>query len=73
METAAPSFQAGIPPSGLLDLMLPARELFRIDTDLKVPAFSTPDEHVPPVDRDYVFDRETTLALLAGFHHNRRR
>ena len=30
------------------------------------------DEHVPPLDPDYVFDRDTTLALLAGFMHNRR-
>jgi cobaltochelatase CobS len=37
-----------------------------------VPAFSAPEEHVPPLDPDYVFDRDTTLALLAGFVHNRR-
>jgi cobaltochelatase CobS len=37
-----------------------------------VPAFSVADEHVPPRDPDYVFDRDTTLALLAGFMHNRR-
>jgi cobaltochelatase CobS len=49
-----------------------ARELFGIDTDLQVPVFSEVDEHVPPVDPGYVFDRETTLALLAGFLHNRR-
>jgi len=49
-----------------------ARELFGIDADLEVPVFSDVDEHVPPVDPGYVFDRETTLALLAGFLHNRR-
>ena len=54
------------------DLTLSARELFKIDTDLQVPAFSVVDEHVPPRDPDYVFDRDTTLALLAGFMHNRR-
>ena len=54
------------------DLTLPARQLFKIDTDLQVPAFSVVDEHVPPRDPDYVFDRDTTLALLAGFMHNRR-
>ena len=54
------------------DVSLSARELFGIDTDLQVPAFSAPEEHVPPLDPDYVFDRETTLALLAGFMHNRR-
>jgi cobaltochelatase CobS len=56
----------------LPDLTLPARDLFDIDTDLMVPAFSAHDEHVPPVDRAYVFERETTLAILAGFLHNRR-
>ena len=54
------------------DLSLSARDLFKIDTDLQVPAFSAQDEHVPPLDPDYVFDRDTTLALLAGFLHNRR-
>jgi cobaltochelatase CobS len=54
------------------DLTLSARELFCIDTDLQVPAFSVVDDHVPELDPDYVFDRDTTLALLAGFMHNRR-
>ena len=54
------------------DVVLSARELFNIDSDLRVPAFSTTDEHVPVLDPDYVFDRDTTLALLAGFMHNRR-
>jgi cobaltochelatase CobS len=56
----------------LPDLVLPARQLFGIDTDLQVPAFSAADEHVPPVDPNYVFEHDTTLALLAGFLHNRR-
>ena len=59
-------------PLHLPDITLSARELFKIDTDLRVPAFSRADEHVPPLDPDYVFDRDTTLALLAGFMHNRR-
>jgi cobaltochelatase CobS len=49
-----------------------ARQLFGIDTDLEVPAFSEADEHVPDIDQDYRFDRETTLAILAGFAWNRR-
>ena len=57
---------------GLPELRLPARDLFGINTDLMVPAFSWVDDHVPPRDPDYVFDRDTTLALLAGFIHNRR-
>jgi cobaltochelatase CobS len=37
-----------------------------------VPAYSKADEHVPDLDPDYLFDRATTLAILAGFSHNRR-
>src|SRR6188768_350835 len=57
---------------GLPDLTRSARDLFKIDTDLEVPAYSAAEEHVPVLDPDYVFDRDTTLALLAGFVHNRR-
>ena len=60
-----------------LDHLLPdhrvsVRELFGIDSDLMVPAFSERDEHVPEVDSAYRFNREVTLAILAGFTHNRR-
>src|SRR5579872_6802866 len=54
------------------DRKLSVRELFDIDTDMEVPAFSEADERVPDLDPSYVFDRETTLAILAGFAHNRR-
>jgi cobaltochelatase CobS len=47
-------------------------EVFGIDLDLKVPAYSEPEEHVPDLDPDYIFDRETTLSILAGFARNRR-
>ena len=49
-----------------------ARDLFGIDTDMVVKGFAEPDGHVPPVDPDYLFDRNTTLAILAGFAFNRR-
>ena len=63
--------------SGLNPLMTPdtqvsVREVFAIDQDLMVPAFSERSEHVPDADPDYRFDRDTTLAILAGFAHNRR-
>lgn len=54
------------------DKTIPVRSAFGIDIDLKVPAFSIANEHVPELDEDYLFDRETTLAILAGFTHNRR-
>ena len=54
------------------DTQVSARQLFGIDTDLEVPAYSRADEHVPDADPDYIFDRDTTLAILAGFARNRR-
>jgi cobaltochelatase CobS len=59
-------------PSSLPDITLPVRDTFGIDSDLQVPAFSQPAEHVPTHDPAYQFDPETTLAILAGFSHNRR-
>ena len=47
------------------------RELFGIDSDMKVKGYAEPDAHVPPLDPDYLFDRNTTLAILAGFAFNR--
>jgi cobaltochelatase CobS len=49
-----------------------ARETFGVDFDMKAPAFTTRDPHVPDLDESYKFDPETTRALLAGFAHNRR-
>jgi cobaltochelatase CobS len=57
---------------GIPDSEVDVREAFGLDVDLKVPAFSETSEHVPPVDKSYLFDHETTLAILAGFAHNRR-
>lgn len=54
------------------DLMLSVREVFGIDTDLKVPAFSERDEHVPEIDSVYRFNPDVTLAILAGFSRDRR-
>ena len=54
------------------DTVVSVRDLFGIDLDLEVPAFSESSEHVPVVDQDYRFDQDTTLAILAGFAHNRR-
>ncbi|MBV8061861.1 MAG: cobaltochelatase subunit CobS [Alphaproteobacteria bacterium] len=56
----------------LPDIELDVRKVFNIDSDMKVPAFSQSDEHVPNIDTAYRFDRDTTLAILAGFKHNRR-
>lgn len=54
------------------DITLSVRETFGIDSNFEVPAFSRPNEHVPDLDDAYRFDRDTTLAILAGFAYNRR-
>jgi len=59
-------------PSMLPDTQVDAAKLFGIKTGMKVPAFSERAEHVPEIDPAYRFDRETTLAILAGFAFNRR-
>ena len=56
----------------LPDLSVSVRQVFGIDTDMLVPAFSYTTEHVPILDESYCFDPETTLAILAGFAYNRR-
>ncbi|PWC74566.1 cobaltochelatase subunit CobS [Azospirillum sp. TSH64] len=54
------------------DTTVSVREVFGIDSDMQVPAFSQRSEHVPDLDSAYRFDRDTTLAILAGFAYNRR-
>src|ERR671913_715424 len=54
------------------DKMINVREVFGIDSDMEVPAFSEADERVPDFDDSYVFDPDTTLAICAGFGKNRR-
>ncbi len=54
------------------DTTVSVRDVFGIDSQMKVPAFSAPREHVPDIDEAYRFDKKTTLAILAGFAHNRR-
>ncbi len=54
------------------DTTISAREVFGVDIDMQVPAYSVRTEHVPEIDLSYRFDKDTTLAILAGFTHNRR-
>ena len=56
----------------LPDREVAVRDVFGINSPLTVPAFSTRDEHVPDIDDAYRFNPDVTLALLAGFKHNRR-
>ena len=39
-------------------------ELFGIKTDFEVPQFVKKADHCPPIDKNYVFDEDTTIAIL---------
>tara|TARA_R110002124_G_scaffold21670_2_gene83142 strand:+ start:60662 stop:61669 length:1008 start_codon:yes stop_codon:yes gene_type:complete len=68
-STATPGIDAA---HQVPDVTVSVRQTFGIDSDMEVPAFSEAEEHVPERDEAYRFDRETTLAILAGFAYNRR-
>jgi len=57
---------------GLPDTQVSVRKTFGIDSELLCPAYREGGDHVPERDEAYCFDPETTLAILAGFVHNRR-
>tara|TARA_Y100000768_G_scaffold136925_1_gene101923 strand:+ start:2454 stop:3443 length:990 start_codon:yes stop_codon:yes gene_type:complete len=54
------------------DVEISVEETFGFKSKLKVPAYSVRNEYVPEIDDSYIFDPQTTLAILAGFSHNRR-
>ena len=54
------------------DIKVNARDAFDIDVDMIIPAFSKASDYVPKTDPSYQFDHDTTIAILAGFAHNRR-
>jgi len=72
LATSEDEMNASVETAPLPDMKISVRQVFGLDTDMECPAYSQGDEHVPDMDQDYVFDRDTTLAILAGFAHNRR-
>ncbi|MDX2113647.1 MAG: AAA family ATPase [Alphaproteobacteria bacterium] len=54
------------------DKSVHAEKIFGVKLPFQIPAFSTPEEHVPQLDPDYQFEPTTTAAILAGFAFNRR-
>jgi cobaltochelatase CobS len=58
--------------NGIPSAEIDVRKTFDIDVDMKVMGFKEPNEYVPTIDSSYKFDKNTTLAILAGFSHNRR-
>jgi len=54
------------------DIKVSLKQTFGIDSDMEVDAFSKKNEYVPEIDKNYKFDRDTTLAIISGFAFNKR-
>ncbi len=54
------------------DIKLSVKQTFGIDSSLDIEAFSKKNDYVPDIDKNYIFDRDTTLAILSGFSFNKR-
>jgi cobaltochelatase CobS len=54
------------------DIKISVKQSFGLDSEMEVEGFSKKNEFVPKVDPDYKFDKDTTLAILAGFSFNKR-
>ena len=54
------------------DIKISVKQTFGIDTEMEIEAFAKKNKHVPKIDQDYKFDRDTTLAVLSGFAFNKR-
>ena len=54
------------------DIKISLKQSFGIDSEMEVDAFSEKSEYVPEIDKNYKFDRDTTLAIVSGFAHNKR-
>ena len=57
---------------GSPDTEVSVKKMFGIDSDLTIPAYKKTNDYVPEIDKDYLFNKDTTLAILAGFKHDRR-
>ena len=54
------------------DIKLSLKQTFGIDSEIEVDAFSKKTEYVPEIDKNYIFDKDTTLAIISGFSFNKR-
>ena len=54
------------------DIKVSIKQTFGIDSEMEVNAFSKKNEYVPEIDKNYKFDKDTTLAILSGFSFNKR-
>ena len=54
------------------DIKISSKQVFGINTDIRIPAFSKKSSLVPKIDKDYFFDNDTTISILTGFSQNKR-
>ena len=54
------------------DIKISLNQTFGIDSEMEVDAFSKKSEYVPEIDKNYKFDKDTTLAIISGFAFNKR-
>ena len=54
------------------DIKISVKQTFGFDSEMQINAFSKKNEYVPKIDSNYKFDKDTTLAILAGFSFNKR-
>ena len=54
------------------DIKISVNQTFGIDSDMEIDAFSKRNDYVPEIDKNYIFNRDTTLAILSGFAFNKR-
>ena len=54
------------------DIKISINQTFGFESDMEVEAFSKKNEYVPDIDKNYKFDKDTTLAILSGFSFNKR-
>ena len=53
------------------DIKVSIKQTFGIESEMEVDAFSKKSEYVPEIDKNYKFDRDTTLAIISGFAFNK--
>ena len=54
------------------DIQISVKQTFGFESEMQINAFSKKNEYVPKIDSDYKFDKDTTMAILAGFSYNKR-
>ena len=54
------------------DIKVSIKQTFGFDSEMEVNAFSKRSEYVPEIDKNYKFDKDTTLAIISGFAFNKR-